>query len=180
VFQGKAAHRQIISISSGGRPFGAGRETVTTEVAEMGGADLASDTNCGETSVNTTMMRFAVIAAVGLASFAGSAYAQSRPQLPASLPGVAVLANSVRISYGDIDTRTADGMGVLRTRVNHAAVQVCRFHDGVLQEPLPEFQCRNDARAGAWEQYALNEARRQYASRDAQVIDLVAVPAMTR
>lgn len=136
--------------------------------------------------MNTTMMRFAVLATVGLAPFAGSAYAQSQPQDSSSLPGVAVLGNAVRVSYGDLDTRTADGMGDLKTRVNQAAVQVCRFQGGMLQEPTPEFECRYEARAGAWDQYARNEARRQYASQEGdqaqtgQIIELAAVASASR
>lgn len=136
--------------------------------------------------MKTTMMRFAVTAAVGLAAFAGSAYAQSRPQAPATLPGVAVLGNSIRVSYADLDTRTAAGKESLAARVNHAAIQVCRFDEGMLRESTLEFHCRYDARAGAWEQYARNEARKQYASNDGdqaqtgQVIELAMATALTR
>ncbi len=67
-----------------------------------------------------------------------------------------VSTTSVRVRVSDLDLSTPDGVGVLKQRIRHAAVQVCGdFDQRDLQRAVKLSRCRDEAANRALEKLGL-------------------------
>lgn len=77
-----------------------------------------------------------------------------------TLPSIRTSPNTIRINYADLDVRSPADRRELDQRLNWATVQVCRFHDGRLEDVQVENRCRVASKRDAVAQVQRNESLR--------------------
>ncbi|MGZ9113455.1 MAG: UrcA family protein [Brevundimonas sp.] len=111
--------------------------------------------------MKTTSKRLAFAAAFGLICLAPAALAQTPTAAPTVLPSTSVsYANlpSIKVSYADLDVSSETGMGALAIRISTAVRLVC-WQSNHPRELEDVYQCRNQARRDAWQQFGRNQER---------------------
>lgn len=106
-----------------------------------------------------TLAATAVAVAAGSAAFPIMAQTQRPGSEGDTISPVQVTANSVRVSYRDLNLDTEGGMGIMRARIHRASYSVCGVNIQPLPQQLNRLGCVSNAKRGAFEQLAAARVR---------------------
>lgn len=123
-----------------------------------------------------TLKGLTAAAVAALAASAGAAQVQTPANQTTTISPIQVSANSVRVSYRDLNLDTEAGKGVMRARITRASHYVCGIDMQPLSVQMERLACVSDAKQGAFDQLAAAARVRTYA----QAADQVLVLALNR
>ena len=122
--------------------------------------------------MNAIQKRVAVVVLSAAASVGFAASAQTTQDPTTNIAPVSVYADSVRVSYGDLNLTSEEGMDRLGARIYRASAEVCQLNDQPLIQQMDRLICMNSARRDAYSQLAAKRSTTLASADQALVLDM--------